>query len=124
MEQCIRQNNAVDIYEDYFETVDDSTQCEKPEAKTVHVFRDPTATQYKRPVSAVSWCPDGGTKIAIAYCNLEFQATHPDTTKESYCFKVGELLSHHIHAIHCTVGLPKFFRVSCFKLQTGNWPKT
>ena len=89
MEQCIRQNNAVDIYEDYFETVDDSTQCEKPEAKTVHVFRDPTATQYKRPVSAVSWCPDGGTKIAIAYCNLEFQATHPDTTKESYCFKVG-----------------------------------
>ena len=99
MEQCIRQNNAVDIYEDYFETVDDSTQCEKPEAKTVHVFRDPTATQYKRPVSAVSWCPDGGTKIAIAYCNLEFQATHPDTTKESYCFKVGELLSSYIHAI-------------------------
>ena len=91
MEQCIRQNNAVDIYEDYFETVDDSTQCEKPEAKTVHVFRDPTQTQYKRPVSAISWCPDGGSKIAIAYCNLEFQATHPDTTKESYTFKVGKV---------------------------------
>ena len=56
--------------------------------KTVHVFRDPTVP-YKRPVAAVSWCPDGGSKIAIAYCNLEFQATHPDTTKESYVFNVG-----------------------------------
>jgi len=55
MEQCIRQNNAIDIYEDYFETVDDATQCEKPEAKTVHVFRDPTPTNFKRPVSGISW---------------------------------------------------------------------
>ena len=41
----------------------------------------------------MSWCPDGGSKIAIAYCNLEFQATHPDTTKESYVFNVGKFLS-------------------------------
>lgn len=87
-EQCIKQNNAIDIYEDYFEDVDEATQCEKPEAKTVHVFRDPAST-YRRPISAVSWCPDGGSKIAIAYCNLEFQATHPDTSKESYIFNVG-----------------------------------
>ena len=94
MEQCIRQNNAIDIYEDYFEVQDDSTQCERPEAKTVHVFRDPTPTHYKRPISSISWCPDGGSKIAIAYCNLEFQATHPDATKESYIFKVGMKIQH------------------------------
>ena len=94
MEQCIRQNNAIDIYEDYFEVQDDSTQCERPEAKTVHVFRDPTPTHYKRPISSISWCPDGGSKIAIAYCNLEFQATHPDATKESYIFKVGKKIQH------------------------------
>lgn len=58
MEQCIRQNNAIDIYEDYFETVDEATQCEKPEAKTVHVFRDPTTTPYKRPISGISWYRD------------------------------------------------------------------
>ncbi len=69
--------------------MDESTQCEKPEAKTVHVFRDPTSS-YKRPISAISWCPDGGSKIVIAYCNLEFQATHPDTTKESYVFNVDD----------------------------------
>ena len=94
MEQCIRQNNAIEIYEDYFEDGDESTQCEKPESKTVHVFRDPPqasgATPYRRPVSGISWCPDGGSKIAIAYCNLEFQATHPDTPKESYVFHVGK----------------------------------
>ena len=84
-----RQNNAVEIYEDYFEASDESTRCEKPEAKTVHVLRDPSAS-YKRPVSAVTWCPDGGSRIGIAYCNLEFQATHPDTPKESYIFQVGE----------------------------------
>ena len=88
-EQCIKQNNAIDIYEDYFENPDEATQCEKPEAKTVHVFRDPAST-YRRPISAISWCPDGGSKIAIAYCNLEFQATHPDTSKESYVFNVGK----------------------------------
>lgn len=44
----------------------------------------------QRPISAVSWCPDGGSKIAIAYCNLEFQATHPDTTRESYIFNVDD----------------------------------
>ena len=57
----------------------------------MHVFRDPS-TGYKRPISAISWCPDGGSKIAIAYCNLEFQATHPDTAKESYVFNVGKKL--------------------------------
>jgi hypothetical protein len=68
MEQCIRQNNAVDIYEDYFETVDEATQCEKPEAKTVHVFRDPTTAPYKRPISAISWyC------LAVLRFNVDFQ---------------------------------------------------
>ena len=55
MEQCIRQNNAIDIYEDYFELVDEATQCERPEAKTVHVFRDPTPSIHKRPISSISW---------------------------------------------------------------------
>ncbi len=54
MEQCIKQNNAVEIYEDYFCGADESTLCEKPESKTVHVFRDPSSS-HKRPVSSISW---------------------------------------------------------------------
>ncbi|TRY68817.1 hypothetical protein TCAL_12894, partial [Tigriopus californicus] len=89
MEQCIKQNNALEIYEDYFEIIDEATQCQVPEAKTVHVFRDPTPS-YLRPVSDISWCPDGGSRLAIAYCNLEFQAAHPDTLRESYIFHIED----------------------------------
>ena len=28
MEQCIRQNNAIEIYEGYFETTDDATRAD------------------------------------------------------------------------------------------------
>ena len=38
-----------------------------------------------------------GSKIAIAYCNLEFQATHPDTGKESYVFNVGNVCTFKIN---------------------------
>ncbi len=55
MEQCIKQNNAVEIYEDYFDGGDETTECEKPDSKTLHVFRDPSTT-YKRPVAGISWC--------------------------------------------------------------------
>eukprot|EP00095_Tigriopus_kingsejongensis_P003856 maker-scaffold20_size707684-snap-gene-4.19 protein:Tk03856 transcript:maker-scaffold20_size707684-snap-gene-4.19-mRNA-1 annotation:"axonemal outer arm dynein intermediate chain 1" len=89
MEQCIKQNNALEIYEDYFEVLDEATLCQVPEAKTIHVFRDPSST-YIRPVADISWCPDGGSRLAIAYCNLEFQAAHPDTPRESYIFHVED----------------------------------
>ena len=39
MESCIRQNNAIDIYEQYFSDVDAETSDEPPSAKTINVFR-------------------------------------------------------------------------------------
>ena len=39
MEHCIRQNNAIDIYEEYFKDVEDSAADEAPSAKTINVFR-------------------------------------------------------------------------------------
>ncbi len=35
---CIRQNNAVEIYEDYFESGDEATCCETPESKVCLPF--------------------------------------------------------------------------------------
>ena len=43
-----------------------------------------------------------GSKIAIAYCNLEFQATHPDTGKESYVFNVGNVCTFNIIILKIT----------------------
>ena len=39
MEHCIRQNNAVDIYEEYFDKVEAVENDEAPSAKTINVFR-------------------------------------------------------------------------------------
>ena len=54
MESCIKQNNAIEIYEvssvvldyftvfiaqDYFNEVDEATDCEEPKAKTVNLYR-------------------------------------------------------------------------------------
>jgi len=39
MEHCIRQNNAIDIYEEYFEDIEIDMEDEAPSAKTINVFR-------------------------------------------------------------------------------------
>lgn len=41
MEHCIKQNNAIDIYEEYFAEIDIDTSGEPPSAKTINVFRLP-----------------------------------------------------------------------------------
>jgi len=39
MEHIIRQNNALDIYEDYFADIEVEGTDEQPSAKTINVFR-------------------------------------------------------------------------------------
>ena len=40
MEHCIKQNNAIDSYQQYFEDEDEVEEAqEQPSAKTVSVFR-------------------------------------------------------------------------------------
>ena len=53
----------------------------KSEAKTVMVYADPTKGKgcMRRPVSAISWSTDEGSKVAIGYCSPEFLGTHEDT---------------------------------------------
>jgi len=86
MEHCIRQNNAVDIYEEYFDKVEAVENDEAPSAKTINVFRDPN--QFKRSATSLSWYPDGCRKIAVAYSNLEFQRNNADSSYASYIWDV------------------------------------
>lgn len=51
-------------------------------------FRDPN--EIKRTAAHISWFPDGPKKLAIAYCNLDFQGSAPDSNMESYIWDVGE----------------------------------
>lgn len=63
MEKYIKQNNAVNIYDEHFvETTDQYS--EPPSAKVVVLLRDPAG---KRSVSSLSWQPEGSRKLAVAY---------------------------------------------------------
>ncbi|NXY25491.1 DNAI2 protein, partial [Atrichornis clamosus] len=95
MEHCIRQNNAIDIYEEYFaEEEEEDEEEEHPSAKTINGFanqpllaalspqRDPNVT--KRMVTHLSWHPDDNKAVAVAYCSLDFQDNRKDMSFDSY----------------------------------------
>ncbi|XP_065804353.1 dynein axonemal intermediate chain 2 isoform X2 [Labrus bergylta] len=88
MEHCIRQNNAVDIYQEYLEEEEEEEEENQvaPSAKTINVFRDPN--ELKRTVTGLSWHPDGGRKLAAAYSCLEFQKSSRDLSVDSYIWDV------------------------------------
>ncbi|NWW74765.1 DNAI2 protein, partial [Climacteris rufus] len=96
MEHCIRQNNAIDIYEEYFEEEEEEDEEEEqPSAKTINVLRwgrspepqDPNVT--KRMATHLSWHPDASKAVAVAYCSLDFQDSRKDLSFESYIWDLA-----------------------------------
>eukprot|EP00753_Platysulcus_tardus_P013920 PLAT3915.2.p1 GENE.PLAT3915.2~~PLAT3915.2.p1 ORF type:complete len:615 (+),score=308.80 PLAT3915.2:91-1935(+) len=71
VDRAIKQNNTIDIYEEYFsgEVIDHSG--EPPSAKGLAVFRDPNPV--KRTATSICWHPEGPAKVAVAYSILNFQ---------------------------------------------------
>ncbi|CAH1393429.1 unnamed protein product [Nezara viridula] len=86
MEHCVHQNNAINIYELYFEDCEDSDMVEQQAFRTVNVFRDPLPI--KRPVSNISWSPDQGSRLAVSHSNLDFQKESNDAHINSYIWHV------------------------------------
>ncbi|KAM3858516.1 dynein axonemal intermediate chain 2 [Diretmus argenteus] len=87
MEHCIKQNNAIGIYQEYFEDEEVVEEAqEQPSAKTINVFRDPN--EVKRTVTSLSWHPDGSRKLAVAYSCLEFQKASKDMSCDSYIWDI------------------------------------
>ncbi|XP_058559687.1 dynein axonemal intermediate chain 2 isoform X1 [Neofelis nebulosa] len=83
MEHCIKQNNAIDIYQEYFDDEDAvEVTDEAPSAKTINVLRDPQVI--KRSATHLSWHPDGNRKLAVAYSCLNFQRAPEGMSHESY----------------------------------------
>ncbi|GLH09036.1 Cytoplasmic dynein 1 intermediate chain, partial [Gryllus bimaculatus] len=86
MEHCILQNNAVNIYEEYYSDIEATMPVEHFTAQTVSVYRD--ICSIKRPITHISWSPDGGQRICVTHCNLEFQRSPPDLSTTSYIWEV------------------------------------
>ncbi|NXL73810.1 DNAI2 protein, partial [Leptocoma aspasia] len=83
VEHYIRQNNTIDIYEEYFgEEEEEEEEEEHPSAKTINVIRDPNAP--KRMATRMSWHPDNNRAVAVAYCSLDFQDSRKDLNLDSY----------------------------------------
>jgi dynein intermediate chain 2 len=72
--RCMKQNNTINIYENYFDGVQADHSSEPPSAKGLAVFRDPN--EIKRTATSINWHPEGPTtngKIAVSYSILNFQ---------------------------------------------------
>lgn len=71
VEKCMRQNNTVNVYEDFFEGINTDHSSEPPSVKGLAVFRDPS--DIKRTATSIDWHPDGNSKVAISYSVMSFQ---------------------------------------------------
>jgi len=103
-ERFIKQNVALDIYEEYFVPKDVANgsgasvpedlpyEDEKIEAKMVSVFKDPS--KVKRTACHLSWLPGDGSKLAVAFCDMNFSKTsvmeqNVDANFESYIWDIN-----------------------------------
>mmetsp|Transcript_31317 Transcript_31317/g.43427 ORF Transcript_31317/g.43427 Transcript_31317/m.43427 type:complete len:570 (+) Transcript_31317:288-1997(+) len=90
VEELIKQNNAIDIYEEYFQGSQADHSSEQPFAKTLTVFRDPAqAKGVQRSASYISWHPDGARKLAVSYAILDFQQQPEGMPVSSYVWDVN-----------------------------------
>ena len=87
MEKYLKQNNAIDIYGEYFadQAQAETTSVGPPSAKTVTVFKDPSSV--KRTAASLSWLGDG-KKLAVAYCNLRFQTSTEGMSTASHIWDI------------------------------------
>ncbi|XP_026753346.2 dynein intermediate chain 3, ciliary-like [Galleria mellonella] len=63
MEHYVDQNNAINIYETYFDDMQSQVAVEKYNVRVANVFRD----SYKRPISCLSWTNEKIPKLAVSY---------------------------------------------------------
>jgi len=72
VENCMKQNNTVNVYEQYFEHVQTNHSSDPPSAKGLAVFRDPSSI--KRSATSIDWHPETSlSRIAVSYSILNFQ---------------------------------------------------
>eukprot|EP00758_Cryptobia_borreli_P005824 Tbor_TRINITY_DN4997_c1_g1::TRINITY_DN4997_c1_g1_i1::g.9900::m.9900/K11143/DNAI2; dynein intermediate chain 2, axonemal len=89
MDGYLKQNNAIDIYGEYFTggegSIAEATSLSPPSMKITTTFKDPSLV--KRTAAALSWMADG-RKLAVAYCNLRFQGATDATSPNSYIWDI------------------------------------
>ena len=138
IENDIKQNYSIDIYQEYYEgqpETDYSTTA--PAAKTLAVFKDPGET--KRSACGISWHPDGGRKLAVAFAIMQFQDPRQQAPgMDSYVWDVNNpntpemtltppsplcCLEYNPKDPHLLVGGSYNGLITCYDTRVGYTPK-
>lgn len=83
LEYLLRQNNAVNIYEQYFEGLEGIPPPVESKIEQIQLFKDPA--EPKRPIRHISWSADEGARIATAHSDL---GENPAASLNSYIWDV------------------------------------
>ena len=87
MEHYIKQNNIFSIYEEYFTDAPEVTKLEPNPLRTLEYLKDPFSS--RRAVTAISWSPEGGTRLAAAYSHPFWEKLFEEKDNESYIWNIG-----------------------------------
>ncbi|KAK9846621.1 hypothetical protein WJX81_007768 [Elliptochloris bilobata] len=93
VEELVKQNAALDLYEVYFADAPPDAAVGAPSMKTLTVLKDPAplpaGARASRGAQAIAWHPDGSRRVAVAYSVLEFQAQPAGAPGSSYVWDVA-----------------------------------
>jgi dynein intermediate chain 2 len=88
LEELVKQNNSIDIYQQYFQGIALDHSAEVPCASTITVFKDPSAV--RRNASYMHWHPDSSAgKVVVAYGIMAFQKQPAGMPTSSYIWDVN-----------------------------------
>jgi dynein intermediate chain 2 len=101
----IRQNNALDVYEQYFPPNEKYNQYSNVMWTTDHstatvltVFKDP-CTKYRRTATFISWYPSDFRKLAAAYCTPQSQEVPEGMELDSFIWDINNPNTPELHLI-------------------------
>ena len=106
VENCLKQNNQIALFEEYFYEEESEHFVENISTKTLMLFKYIyiTSRKYlifpfsfhrdqneniKRTVSEISWYPDAPTKVAVSYSILRFQQMPDKMPLQSYVWDLN-----------------------------------
>lgn len=84
----IRQNNEIDLFEEYFKGEEAQHLSENITTKTLMIFKDPNT--FKRSATSITWHPETSElRMGVTYAMLRFQQMPNDMPKESYIWNLN-----------------------------------
>jgi dynein intermediate chain 2 len=87
-EDCMLENNQIDLFEEYFAGEQPEHLSETITTKTMMIFKDPSV--FKRAATSINWHPDvTEQRVGVTYAMLRFQQMPHDMPRESYIWNLN-----------------------------------